>query len=76
VRNVRVVSHRAARLGSGVRAVTVTCFVDESAEDGSAFDPFAAQVNGGTVGPWGLQLQRPMRTATVVVAGVFAECSA
>jgi hypothetical protein len=54
----------------------VTCFVDESAEDGSAFDPFAAQVNGGTVGPSGLQLQRPMRTATVVVAGVFAECSA
>jgi hypothetical protein len=32
-------------------------FVDEPAEDGSAFDPFVVQVDDGTVGAWALQLQ-------------------
>jgi hypothetical protein len=34
--------------------------VDQPVEDGPAFDPLAGQVNDGTVGAWGLQLQRPM----------------
>lgn len=51
-------------------------FVDQPAEDGPAFDPLVGRVDGGSVGAWGLQLQRPMRTPLVVVAGVRLECSA
>jgi hypothetical protein len=50
--------------------------VDQPAEDGPAFDPLAGQVNDGTVRVWGLKLQRPMGAPTVVVTGVFVECSA
>lgn len=50
--------------------------VDQPAEDGSAFDPLMREVNDGTVGPWGLQLQGPMRTVAVVVTCVLIECSA
>jgi hypothetical protein len=47
---------------------------DQSAEDGRAFDPFVGQVNDGTVGAWGLQLQGSVWTQPVVVPGVFSKC--
>jgi hypothetical protein len=50
--------------------------VDQPAEDDATFDPLVGEINGEAIGPWGLQLQRPMRTVAVVVTRIFIECSA
>ncbi len=48
---------------------------DQSAEDRSSLDPLTGQVDQGMVGPWWLQVQRPVGSPPVVVACEVVEDS-
>jgi hypothetical protein len=48
----------------------VFVFVDQTAQDWSAFDPFVVEVGDGVVRPWWAELATAVGSSTIVVSGV------
>jgi hypothetical protein len=47
--------------------------VDQTAEDGSALDPFCGGMGARMIRPWRLEVERAVRASTVVVAQVLGQ---
>lgn len=48
-------------------------FVDQTAEDGSALDPFCWGIGVRVIRSWRLEVERAVRASTVVVAHVLGQ---
>jgi hypothetical protein len=56
--------------GAELGLCCVFVFVDQTAQDWSAFDPFVVEVGDGVVRPWWAELATAVGSSTIVVSGV------